>query len=282
MILWLASYPKSGNTWLRIIISNIINSKNKDLNEPFRFLSDIIAYPSQSHFRGIIDDMSNPKEIVPNYIRSQELINLKKKITIFKTHNLLGSFGKHNFTDKNNTAGVIYIVRDPRNVVTSLKNHFQLAGINEATNFILDKNNWIYANKDKKIGVMPNFISSWNMHYISWKNFPKNYLLIKYEDLLKNPVEEIKRIYNYLKKFFKLDLQLEDLNKISELSSFKNLKNKENKDGFYESIEGREDKKKISFFHSGPLNDWKKTLDKDVKIEIERNFSKEMKELGYI
>ena len=120
------------------------------------------------------------------------------------------------------------------------------------------------------------------MHYISWKNFPKNYLLIKYEDLLKNPVEEIKRIYNYLKKFFELDLQLEDLNKVSELSSFKNLKNKENKDGFDESHEDREDKKKISFFHSGPLNDWKKTLDKDVKIEIERNFSKEMKELGYI
>ena len=67
------------------------------------------------------------------------------------------------------------------------------------------------------------------MHYLSWKNFPNNYLLIKYEDLLKNPKNEIIKIYNYLKKFFQLDLKDKDLDKILKISTFENLKKKKKK-----------------------------------------------------
>tara|TARA_B100001175_G_scaffold210554_1_gene178845 strand:+ start:680 stop:1528 length:849 start_codon:yes stop_codon:yes gene_type:complete len=282
MIIWLASYPKSGNTWIRIFISNIINSKKNDYNDPFRFLDDIAAYPNIRQYSGLVKDNYNVNEIVPNWIRSQDIINLKKGIKIFKTHNMLGSFGKYNFTDLNNTAGVIYIVRDPRNVVTSLKNHFELDSIKTAEKFILAKNNWLYASKNKNSGVLPNFCSSWNMHYLSWKSFPKNYLLIKYEDLIKNPMNEIVKIYNYLKKFYDLSLKNEDLIKIVNFSSFEKLKKKENEEGFDESLEDKERNKKIPFFNSGPSNDWKKDLDESVRYEIEKEFSKEMRELGYL
>ena len=63
----------------------------------------------------------------------------------------------------------------------------------------------------------------WKMHYLSWKGFSNNNLLIKYEDLLGNPMNEITKIYNYLKKFFDLNLENEDFDKILELSSFENL-----------------------------------------------------------
>ena len=282
MIIWLASYPKSGNTWIRVIISNIINSKEKKSDEPFRFMHEITAYPSKSHFYNLVKNFDNLDEIISNYLDSQRIINSSNNIKIFKTHNMLGSFGKHKFTDINNTAGVIHIVRDPRNVVSSIHNHYQLDNINTAKKFILAKDNWIYATKGKKIGVLPNFISSWQMHYLSWKTFPKNYLFIKYEDLLEKPMDQIIKIYNFLKKFYDLDLSNEDLIKINEISSFNNLKKKEEESGFEESLDDNIAKKKIKFFHSGPSNNWEEKLDENVRFEIEKEFGKEMKELGYI
>jgi len=282
MIIWLASYPKSGNTWVRIFISNIINSGKNNYDNPFRFLDDIVAFPNIDQYAGLIKGNYNTDEIVANWLPSQNIINLKEGIKIFKTHNMLGSFGKHKFTDLDNTTGVIHVVRDPRNVVTSLKNHFLLDSMKTATKFILDKNNWTYASKNKNVGVLPNFISSWKMNYLSWKSFPNNYLLIKYEDLIKNPMNEIERIYNYLKKFYDLNLKYEDLNKIVSFSSFENLKKKEIEEGFDESLEHKQTNKKIPFFNEGPSNNWEKILDEDIRYEIEKEFNKEMKELGYI
>ena len=115
---------------------------------------------------------------------------------------MLGSFGKHSFTDLNNTTGVIHIVRDPRNVVSSIKNHFSLNNINDAKNFILAKNNWVYG---KDTGVLPTFISSWKMHYLSWKGFSNNNLLIKYEDLLNNARNEIIKIAKFLSIILELN-----------------------------------------------------------------------------
>ena len=126
MIIWLASYPKSGNTWVRILISSIIKFKEIDLNNPFALTDQIESYPNIKHFSDLVKDIKNPDEIIQNWVNSQDKLNLEKKIKIFKTHNLLGSFGKYSFTNTNNTAGVIHIVRDPRNIVSSLKNHFSL------------------------------------------------------------------------------------------------------------------------------------------------------------
>ena len=88
MIIWLASYPKSGHTWLRVIISNIINSDKKDFDKPFNFMKQIDGYPNKHHFSSLVKDVNDVNEIVPNWINSQNLINLKNNITIFKTHNM--------------------------------------------------------------------------------------------------------------------------------------------------------------------------------------------------
>jgi len=186
--------------------------------------------------------------------------------------------GKYKFTNTDNTAGVIHIVRDPRNIVSSLKNHFSLEDIDAAKKFILAKDNWVYG----QTGVLPTFVSSWKMHYLSWKNFPKNYLLIKYEDLLENPTNEIIKLYNYLKKFFQLDLKDKDLDKILKISTFENLKKKEKEGKFKENLEHLQTKEKITFFNSGPSNDWKTQLNPKIVNELEKEFSSEMKELGYI
>ena len=61
-----------------------------------------------------------------NYINSQKIFNKKDSIRFLKTHSCFVNTNKFKFTDRHNTLGVIYIVRDPRNIVTSFSHHFQI------------------------------------------------------------------------------------------------------------------------------------------------------------
>ena len=122
MIFWIASYPKSGNTWLRTLLSAYYYSKDGIYKESL--IKNIGQFPEKKHFQGF-DYL--PKVVIDTsryWIKAQERINRDKKLRFFKTHNVYGSINEHKFTDKTNSIGCIYIVRDPRNVITSLKNHF--------------------------------------------------------------------------------------------------------------------------------------------------------------
>tara|TARA_Y100000389_G_C17069946_1_gene321505 strand:- start:50 stop:385 length:336 start_codon:yes stop_codon:yes gene_type:complete len=109
----------------------------------------------------------------------------------------------------------------------------------------------------------------------------KNYLLVKYENLLENPILEFKKITNYLEKL--IDKKFDEKKIISSInnSNFSKLKFKEKTTGF---IEAQKDVsgKPVTFFNLGPENNWKKLLDKKFISVIEENFSKEMLELGYL
>ena len=118
MIIWLASYPKSGNTWVRSLLSAYYYSKNGNFN--FELLKNINVYPQQKYFDVKIN---KPGEISLHWDISQKKIISEKKIKILKTHNSLLALNGKNFTKPEYTLGIIYIVRDPRNVITSLKNH---------------------------------------------------------------------------------------------------------------------------------------------------------------
>ena len=118
MIIWLASYPKSGNTLLRSILSTYFYSQDGVLQ--FENLNKISQFPQTHHFLPLGIDVGNEKEVFKNFINAQNLINEEKgKLKFFKTHSSLCKIHDCNFTDLKNTLGAIYIVRDPRNVVTS-------------------------------------------------------------------------------------------------------------------------------------------------------------------
>ena len=218
-------------------------------------------------------------EIVKNWTLSQEAINLQKKTTIFKTHNIFCNFGKYSFSNLKNTAGVIQIVRDPRNVVSSLKDHYSIINEDKAVEFLMNENKWLF---DTNKNIPPTFISSWKVHYNSWKTFPKNHLLIKYESLLNDPIEMIEKIYKYLQIFFKVNLSDENLIQISKNTSFEKLKEAENKGYFNENVYDHETNLKKDFFNLGPNNDWKEKLKKNNINSIEKGLEIEMKELNYL
>jgi len=279
MIIWLASYPKSGNTWVRHFLASLIYSnQGKDGLEKLGF---IMQYPKRDQFEKLVTDLDDFNQIKKNWINSQNLINSDNKLTIFKTHHILCSLGNDNFTDKKNTLGAIYIVRDPRNVISSILYHFNLSNTEEALNFIQRENTFIGNVKNKVNYPLHTLIGSWKTNYNSWKFFGENFLLVKYEDLILNPNTEFKRIANFITNITNIKFSEEQIKKGIDESSFENLQKLEDKNGFIESIKDLKNKRK-KFFNLGPGNNWKKILDKKFVNEIENSFKDEMKELGYI
>ena len=126
MIIWLASYPKSGNTLLRSILATYFFSDDGIFS--FDHLYKIGQFPSIDFFKKAGVDISKREEIFKNYILAQKQLNQENnnKLKFFKTHSCFFSNENSSFSNLENTLGAIYIVRDPRNVVTSMAHHYQL------------------------------------------------------------------------------------------------------------------------------------------------------------
>jgi len=283
MIIWLASYPKSGNTWVRSFISSILFTKDGDVD--LSKLENIPQFPVRSQFTNYIDDLQDVKKVYQNWSNVQNYMNLDNKIKFLKTHHVNCKIENFEFTDDNNSLGVIYIVRDPRNVACSVKNHFSLENYDEVKNFLFREHNWLGVITDRKIkpldNKIPTLISSWKTNYLSWKNKTKNYLLIKYENLLENPYLEFGKISKYLENHLNVKFDEKKIKKAIETCSFRNLQQLETDGKFKEQTVDKQNKS-VKFFHLGPENDWKKILDKNISREIENKFKAEMEELGYL
>ena len=293
MIIWLASYPKSGNTWVRTIINQIIFNDVKSKNEVFDNLSRIKRYPSKTDIIGL-PQIPNTRDLtkeqkkevidftIKNWSVSQDKINKNNKTNILKTHNILCKLnldGKnYSFADLNNTIGVIHIVRDPRNIVTSVKNHFSISTEEDSVEMLLNKYNWTGLSNNE----VPQLLSSWGNHYNSWKKFPKNYLLIRYEDLVLDIKKEILKLINYLSGYFEYKITDKLIEEIERNTSFENFKKLESDGKFSENSVNETTGEKRTFFNLGPNNNWEKMLKKENIDKIETQFNNEMKELGYL
>ena len=165
-------------------------------------------------------------------------------------------------------------------------NHYSIENYNQALKFILDKDRFSgkfgEKNSFTRETEFPTYISNWNNHYNSWKSFKKNYLLIRYEDLVKNPQAKFKEIASYLAKLLKIQIDNKDIDYAINQSSFKNLKKSEEVYGFDEAPPDEITKKRKKFFNLGPDNQWQNYLSKDIQNKIENTFKIEMKELDYL
>ena len=283
MIIWIASYPKSGNTWVRSFLNSLFFSEDGNASLHIK----IGQYPLKSHFKKYINDFSNINEIGKYWEVSQNLINTDRKFKFLKTHHVLCNINGNNFATIKNTLGVIYVVRDPRNVVTSVLNQYLKKNYTEAMNFMFDKNHCIdvESHSHKNLSnkeIMYTLISTWNNHYNSWKSFPKNYFLIKYENLIENPEKEFFKLSKYLSKILNVKLDEEKIKIAIKSNSFENLKKLEETSGFFEAVKNEKTGKTNKFFNLGPKNKWQNLLDDETRNEIEIKFRKEMIELGYL
>jgi hypothetical protein len=283
MIFWIASYPKSGNTWLRTLISAYYYSKNGIFNQSI--LKNIGQFPEKRHFVDFNYDSRNVTDTAKFWIKSQEKINKDKKIKFFKTHNTFGKVNDCDFTNKDNTAGCIYIVRDPRNVITSLENHYEMDH-ETSLKWMTNSKNYIYDVRNvEKDGYSDfQFISSWSMNYKSWniqKKIPIK--IIKYEDLLKETFVVFKDIVEFINKTLNIKEKInkDKLKNTVNSTYFNKLKKEEKKIGFIEAVLSKKNGEKIPFFNLGPDNDWKKILDLDRQKRLTDVFKEDLIKLGY-
>ena len=277
MIIWIASYPKSGNTYIRSFLSAYYYSNNGEFN--FNLLKYIEQFPDKQFFEGFIN---SKEEVSKLWVSTQKKIVSSKKVRFLKTHSAYGSYDNNPFTTPDITLGGIYIIRDPRNVAISLMNHFSLDQ-SGAIEMLIDENRGIKS-ADNNFATYA-FLSTWANHYKSWSNIKSfKTCLIKYEDLEKNSekvlINLVKFINNLLNNNQGIDYQ--KLNRAIETTSFDFLKTKENQDGFKEAMFSKEKDQKVPFFNNGFNTNWKKKLDKNLAEKIEKKFFHEMREVKYL
>lgn len=270
MIIWIASYPKSGNTWVRSFLTNYF-SNNKDFN--FSLLKKINKFPNISLFKELNINYKKFEEIASNWITMQDFINLQNKVVYLKTHNAMVTINGCKFTNKDNTIGFIYLVRDPRDVILSYADHL---GINHQETFDLMTYNYSTEISTSDKNYRSVFLGSWASNYNSWKNFNiSKGLIIKYEDLIKNTEKTFTQIIKYLSEIDNITINQEKIKRCIKNTNFSVLQNLETKTGFSE-------KGKNIFFRKGIIGDWKNNLDTKITKKIETIFYKEMKELKYL
>ena len=265
-LIWISSYPKSGNTWVRYFLANYFYNKEKnDLG--FNILNKIDKFPPQNLLKeftknGELDQ--SPYNVSKYWSLIQERMTKSNEDYIFtKNHNALVSIEGRNLTQEKYSLAFIYIVRDPRDIALSYARHYDL-DLNAAIKALLDEKNCTF-----DVG-RAEFLSSWGNHILSWqkKEFPV--LVLRYEDLLSAPYIHIPRLLAFLG--IKTNLSVASL---VELTSFENLKRLEAKGGFNESV------KQQSFFWRGKSGAGKSLIGANYK-ELESAFGEIMKSFRYL
>ena len=281
-IIWIASYPKSGNTWVRAIISSLLYSADGNFN--FNLLKLIEVFEKKNRFDFVKDlnkknyeTLDKIENISKLWIEVQKRIVFDKGINpiynIFKTHSANLAVNNNNFTDKSLTAGVIYIVRDPREILVSYSNHMGKK-IDDAIDAILDQKRLLSPEKNLAVALM----SAWHIHYESWKSLDVPKLLIKYEGLTNNPKKEIKKISKFLGQILSIDestLDKKNFN-VFNTTQIEKFRNHEKNKGFDEAS------KNSLFFGNAKIDSWKEKLSLEQIKKIEYVFNKTMLELGYL
>ena len=278
MIIWIASYPKSGNTWVRSFLSAYYFSKDGVFD--IKNLTRIEDYPNKQFFSQTVEE----GEIHKHWEESQKKINKEGKVKFLKTHNsLIKAFG-NDFTQPKYSLGVIYIVRDPRNVITSVKNHNDFNNYEEALKFMQNDNAILNDYKHLKNYAKTTIINSWRINYQSWiqNNFYRR-LTIKYEDMISKPYEVFRDLVIFVNTLCRFNEGINSLklNNSIETTSFDKLKNIENQGNFSESVYSLKDKRKIKFFFLGPKNDWRKELDKSLIKKMNEYYKEDLNKFGY-
>jgi hypothetical protein len=271
--IFLASYPKSGNTWLRAIITSaLIKEKKFSLDD----LKKILLLSSKKNFKNFKNiKYSNDKDVDFDWM-SENIINCQKYLNktnqdfnIYKTH----SVRHRKFTNETANMGFIYIVRDPRDIVISLS-HFAGGSLDRSIDEMLySKKLMTRSNGAKEL------LSTWNLHTKSWLEYINvSRLFIRYEDLINKTEENIIQIFNFLNKIIynKFIPTKIDIKKIVQETSINNLKKEERLFGFNEAS------KYSRFFRSGRTEQWKDILSLGQIKLIEKELYPMMKLFNYL
>ena len=274
--IWVASYPKSGNTWLRGFLCSYYFTMDGSFS--FNLMKQIPTFESDI-FKPYIskeEAAKKPELIAKHWLEVQKKSKLVNGNFIFlKTHNFCGKINNYSFTSSNYTYGYIYIVRDPREVVISYSHHSN-QDIDKCIEIVTSENPTYMIDE----GVnYPVYTYNWGVNYSSWKNFKSvPGFIVRYEDLIEEPYNNFNKIVMFLHNLGLPKIDKKKLKESIKNTSFDNLQKLEKEKGFNEQII----KNKKNFFNKGITDSWKNKLNNNQIKIIENKFKKEMTELSYL
>ena len=274
-IVWIASFPKSGNTWTRAFLHNLAGllrgeDTEQDINALGRFSTWEIRKTNYTDALGFEPTEAHRNEIAAaRHGVQQSIADAHEGLVFVKTHQALvmdRGFSTINFAV---TSGAIYVVRNPLDVAISYAHHMGRS-IDEAIESMA-ADNLETAITDKAVYEV---YGSWSQHVASWtrKPHPAIYVM-RYEDMIAEPL----RTFGGLARHLLLDAHPEQLETTLARSSFENLRAQEEQDGFRERPEQSE-----RFFRDGRSGQWRDVLSAQQVARIVRDHAEQMGRFGYL
>ncbi len=271
-ILWLASYPKSGNTWMRAFLHNLIVDKGGplDLNAMSR---GALMDAAHQHYASLSD--GDPRQLSREEIarlrpRMQAALAASRNGTLFvKTHTALTMLAGHPSHDPALTLGSIYMVRDPRDVALSYADHLGI-GIDGAIDAMAREN----AQTDASEKGVTEFIGSWSQNVTSWTSQnASTVLVLRYEDMLAQPEQTFGKVVAFLG----LERSSQQVGKVIGNTSFEQLARQEETSGFQERSYKQE-----KFFRRGRSGSWRSMLSPEQAVRLAADHGAVMQRFGYL
>ena len=267
-IVWIASFPKSGNTWVRAFLANYVFGTDQQLFKNMsRFCPGDRAmslYQDTMKTLGISqDDLSNQDKQYE--VRSQGLRHMAKKrkgMFFFKTHAAHHSRKGVEYFPTHLTASAIHIVRNPMDVAPSLADHWNIP-LEKAVNRMMDPKLTLERRDD--IHTSLEFTSSWAAHTRSWLSSGLRVHTVRYEDLVISPEREFTKMVEFLfggadkKKIFECVAK----------TRFQNLKKREQKEGFPEKSRDND-----RFFRNGVCGSGRQELSDEAIFKLLQEINK--------
>lgn len=274
-IIWLASYPKSGNTWTRTFLHNLLsllegNDAEHDINQINEFSTwdlsakryePYLGRPALECDRALIA-AARPKV-------QADIADQTDGLTLVKTHHALVNDRGQPTLNFSVTAGAIYLVRNPLDVAISFAHHMG-ADIDAAIEQMETVDLETQVNEKSVYEVY----GTWSQHVASWTTKPHRAVgIVRYEDLLQHPRNTFAAIAQHLL----LNPTPELLDEAIARSSFNRLKAQEEANGFREKPEASE-----RFFRAGKSDQWRDQLSRRQIRRIVQTHGKQMKRFGYL
>jgi hypothetical protein len=272
-IVWLASYPKSGNTWLRVFLANF----QRDDGRPV----DINALASGSASNrelfdsafGVESSDMTAEEIEryrPQALRW--LARQRTEILNIKIHDAyLWTSACEPLIPADVTRGVIYVARNPLDLVISFAHHFTIS-LEEAISRLGSETS-LGAHPDRLKAHVRQRLLSWSGHVLSWLDqqvIPVH--LMRYEDMSVRPVETFREAVRFLGWTDDVDR----VRRAVAFSSFETLRRQEQAKGFKERYGG------TAFFREGRTDAWREVLTEEQVSRVVGDHGPVMRRLGYL
>jgi hypothetical protein len=272
---WLASYPKSGNTWARTFLHNLIGAMSgeagsQDINKLNRFTASVGNREFYAEILGFKPTDKHRNETAAARHEVQRRIAGQFEGLIFtKTHQALVLDRGSTTINFEVTAGAIYIVRNPLDIAISLAHHLARS-VDQAIAIMSTRNSELEVTEAQVHEV----IGSWSQHVLSWTRKPHQAIYVmRYEDMLAAP----ESTFGGLARHLLLAPTPTQLAAAIERSSFDQLRAQEERAGFLEKPKEAE-----RFFRDGRAGQWKELLTPQQIAVIVKDHGEQMARFGYL